>query len=373
MYGWNFTATFFNASGVIVGATDTAELANLQWSYKLNGGDASASFELTGQLQRRFRWLTGNPDGVEMLITSPGGVDMWRGRFLAVTVTPERRSIIAQFVGYWATLRDRHLTHTWTAGTPTTLGVVIGYASANGLMPGIVYDAAFLADPGVDFTPGGGHDLVADHEPVQSVFTRLAQVGDGGQQFHLAVWSDKKLRVFRRDLTLDFQVWTSMIQGQAAQTMSRATMISHITAPYRDAAGAQQWTGYVPDATAEALLGTRRDGRISNPFETGAIATALAQQYLFDHSKPIDEGHGFAVGPVLYNAYGGMVPSYNIRPGHVIRIVDLAFASTAQSGVADNKGTYYVLEVGIDPSTRTVSITPDAPASSLANLLGGAV
>lgn len=373
MYSWRFTVTFRNASGEIVNEVDAAQLRNLRWSYKLNGGDASATFNLFGNLNRRYRWATGNPDAVDMTITSPGGVDVWRGRYLSTVVSPDRQTLTVEFVGYWASLRDRHVTNTWSAGGTTTLGTVISYANSNTLMPSITYDASVITDPAVNFTPGGGRDLIVDHEPLQSVLTRLVQVGDGGQQFHMAVWADKKIRVFRRDLTLDWQVWASMIYGSAAQTMSRATMVSHVAAPYKDSGGTAAWTSYANDATAETLLGARRDGRISNPFETGAIATALAAQYLFDHSKPSDEGHGFALGPVAFNAYGGLAPSYNLRPGHTIRIVDLAHHSIATSGAADNRGTYYILEVSVDLESRTVSVTPDAPAASLANILGAGV
>jgi hypothetical protein len=371
--GWAIYPTFYDASGNPCNHEDAAQMRGLQFGWKLNGGDALASFSLIGDYHRRARWRSINPDAVELVLRSAGGTDLWRGRLLQVAASPETRTIQPTYVGYWATTTDFLYTYTYTAGSTTTLGSVIFDLTYNGFTPFLKYSASYITDPAVNFTPAGGAHLVFDHEYPRTIIQRLLQPGDGNEQFHCAVWADRYIRVFRRDLTLKWQVWSNMVRGQTASVISRANLYSSVTAPYTDSGGAAQWTTPVTDATAAAIYGSARQARISNPFQTQAIATQLAAQFLYDHKTPRDSGSGFTLGPMAYDQFGRGVPSYLIRPGDVIRIVDQAYASTNVTGAADNVGSYYIVEVAVDVEANAVTVVPDAPVASLTNLVGGAV
>lgn len=382
--------SLYDLNGSLTDIRAAYDLSGLQFGYKLNGGCNTANFQLRGNILRRPDWLRGTPTAVELVIRDAAGADLWRGRLLEVAVSPEQQLIQPTYVGYWAQTASQLMTVTRNAGTPTTLKNIVrlaaGYPSGHNYMPLLTYDDSLIGDPAVDFTPGGGVNLVMDHEYPRNLFQRLLQVGDGTNQWHAAVWADKKLRVFARNLTLSWQVWTDMMASASAHTMSRQNLYGTTFYPYKvlltdttptwgayhgDGLGSNAGSdSAASDSTAYAILGEVREAKINNPLVAQSTGSFAATVFGNDHKSIHDQGQGFTIGPDIFNAYGQKISSLNIRPGDVIRVVDYAVADLNLTGSVDNIGSYFIIECSFDVDSGTCSIVPDNPNPHIGNLIG---
>lgn len=373
---WPLWAQLNDSSGNPVYQTDAASLTNLRYSMKLPGGCAVASFSLVGGLAQRFGWVTGTPRAVELVINDAAGTAVWRGRFMQVTVSPAGKQIDAQFMGYWATVGYQLLTKTWAAGTNVTARGVIRYCrglsdnASGGASTGPADLCPLLAshsdsqvgDPALNLAPGGGQDLVIDHQPVRSVIQRLIAQGDGANQWYCSVNADKALRVFQRSATVSWQVWVDMLLSGATSTYSIANVVSDTASSYTSG-GTTSWKTAGPSAAAKALLGNvNRYAVVPNPFAgSGAAAQAYANQYAADHDSVVDMGSGLTLGPRIYDTYGRLRYSYEVQVGDTVQVPDLAVAQLGAGSAAANPGIYYVVGADYDVANQTVTLTPDTP------------
>lgn len=391
---------FLDGSGNTVYDTDAANVVGLSYSFKLPGGCALCTFRLVGDMLGRIRWSSGQPDAREILIVDPAGLPdtritqtpitlpdgtssgtripaLWRGRFVSVTPDSDARTYTMTYAGYWWTAGWRLWDYTATAGgTVATLRNVVLQAITDGVLPLLdTTDTSIIGDPGRTLNPGGAgqRDLVFEKAYPRVVFQQLLQTDSTDPNlpgWTFAVWADKKLRLFPRDLTLKWSVFGGQATGGNAHTLTQANLFSSTTVPYRDDTGAQGWVTTTSDTAIEAILGGRRDVLVPNPAVNQAAATAIAAQFQADHSAIEDQGAGFQLGPYVLDAYGRRRSSLDVRPGDVIRIVDQATAALDLSGVANNVGNYWISEVQVSLDDETVACVPDKPMPTTGSAVG---
>src|SRR5262245_62173817 len=123
---------FRDTSGNTTAEREAAELRGLKYGYKLNGGDATATFSLLGNFAGRLRWAQNTIDAVDMTIVNAAGYALWRGRFLQATSSPDEKRIDVTYVGYWANTASKMQTRTYTAPGPTTLKNIVADCASDG-------------------------------------------------------------------------------------------------------------------------------------------------------------------------------------------------------------------------------------------------
>jgi hypothetical protein len=241
MSSFPISIIFYDATLTSIWQEDAADAFSLRYSYKLPGGDAAAEFSLDATPGRLARWLSSSPAVVEMLLIDSAGPDwpLWRGRLVpgGVLYSPDQHAITVRWVGYWMMTAAQTFTHTFPGGTPTTLRNLarwcLGLDSGTNCLPFLsTSDVSGIGDPLADVSPVG-HDFEVDHRYPRDIFQQVLQAGSNtGQQWLMAVWADRVLRLFARNTLITWQIWRDEMLGEQSLQLSWANTFSKVWVPW---------------------------------------------------------------------------------------------------------------------------------------------
>lgn len=259
---------------------------------------------------------------------------------------------------------SEYTTGTFYATTPLSASNVVEDMLGRGLLPLYDRDNA-VVDSSVDYTftesfayPGGitAAGVLAD------LMTLLPTM-------FWAVWeSDPATGLYR----FEWSQWPTTVRYDAtardgfASPGSAADLFDNVSVTWTDQLGNPKTT---PSTLANTVLdgaGFHRTARIALPTGLSGVgaATQAGQQFLTQHAIPPSAGTLNVARPIYDRVLGRMVQPWEIRPGTLIQVRDVA-PTTDLTGDRDGVSVFRVVAKSYSSADNTAVLELDAPAQTL--------
>ena len=295
---------------------------------------------------------------------------VWEGRIMTVGFDPSgaQLSLNIEAAGYWSSCRDQFYDSAdsgntdWTSGSHTVDDIIKEMLTEE--CPDINTDQTNIDDPGLNV---GGIDLTDRDYPQNIIIDKLPMTSDGTDQWHFAIWENRKPYFKQRVVTtLHWTTFTSEL-GSGSSLAQSAYELRNSVLPVKD--------GTEGTAAAES------DRRTGVPLREFALTihkgtpTAAENEErdraLSEKQRPMQSQRFNISGRVWSTKDSGAFigkPLWNVRAGEVLRIADLVPYSVSTPEL-DALRTFFINETHYDAITNVLAVVPDRPSRDLITIL----
>lgn len=295
---------------------------------------------------------------------------VWEGRIMQVGFDPSGANLALQLqaAGYWSSCRDQLYDSAdagntnWASGSHSVDDIIKEMLTNS--CPDINSDQTNIDDPNLDV---GGITLTDRDYPQNIIIDKLPMTSDGTDQWHFAIWENRKAYFKQRvATTLHWTTFTSELASGSSISQSAFELRNSIL-PVKS--GAEGTAAVDADRRATVPL---REATLS--IQAGVPTAAQNEERdrtLAERKRPMQSQQFHLSGRVWSTKNTGAfigTPLWNVRAGELIRIADLVPYSVATPEL-DRLRTFYINETSYDAMTNTLRLVPDRPSLDLITIL----
>lgn len=338
----------------------TPLVQGLRFSTKLHGGYYLCSFNLDVPMSKGWEWLTKRM--FYRLEVADGQVLLFEGRLQDIELT--FRGVHLVFYGYYSSLNDDYYTAAYNDVASEVIKAALTAAS-----PQINADQTHIDATDIIITSAADASYL--DISVRELAEKLAAFSDSSQnEWHFAVWEDRIPYFSARSISaVDWKVRLDMLNRFALS--HRAGLLWNSAYAVYLAAGVLTRTADADDTTSQTKYGLTRRFRIPNLGTVVAEAATAQRDYWVEQHKDIwPTLEDFVLGDTVLDVDGVPHPSYKVKAGDVIRVLDLFPVTQDLDAVErDALRTFFVMETEYEAETGLNRLVVDTPRRDLTALL----
>jgi hypothetical protein len=361
---------FYDTSGKLV--SRFGEPAEIVFSTKLPGGCWELSATVVGA--QTERWVELDEQTMTRCeLTDAGGQVIWSGRLARPVIREDQSRLVCE--GWGLSMWDNPVTLT-VAPTVYAHGVIYQLLQA---CPLLSQDTALIVTTNTTDLGNGGQ-VIYDFQRPGDILTNLVKIGSAAGAPHYArVGADKRLEYFARPTAIHWTTTMADIWSEWEFEADRSAMYSAVVVEYTDLAGTRQRSRpYSREDTAQKL-GYSRTGVYALPREfrtwEGAGSSPvrnIALAWLETRSRPTLRSSDMVIkGGVVRDPRGIEWPSYYVKAGEVVQIVDLPPYVAGYSQIFDDRRTFLAIATEYDAETRELKVTPENAPETVEVMVAG--
>jgi len=344
-------------------------IQNLIFGTKLHGGFSQCSFSLNLNRLMNYKYAYLQPG--YRIVVSDCGSTLWEGRIGDPMFDAAGNPGFTAY-GYYSSLDDRAYYTSYNAAFDTVLKAMLTNAcplinsDQTQINPGALTMSTVVSTAGTNYLD----------QSVKTLAEYLVQQSNTTfQKWYMAVWENRRMYLFTRvTTTVKWQVRLKDFKT-AKWLLQLQNLWNDVYAIYTSS-GTLTRTSEYTNAYSIAQYGLTRKYAIANlgTVSAASVAQNTAQSWLAYYQTIWPSATNIDLFDSVYDANGVAWPSWYVRAGDTIQIVDLIPTTGSLGTVAANAlNTFYIAETKYDFAQQMNTLSFETKSLDLDAVLGGSL